>query len=101
MRAVEMSKKVKAPKKETATDAKIELSYEEKKQLNRAVSNAEKKIAKIEDEIAKLDTIMADFEFYASPTADQTIKKHKELGEDLERALEAWEKAQMKLDMAL
>ncbi len=101
MRAVEMSKKTaKAQKKVVQEKQKIELSYEERKQLTRALSNAEKKVERLEEAIAKQEKIMSDPNFYNSPNAEEVIKKHKALQSDLEPAMEAWEKAQIKIDEA-
>lgn len=101
MRAVEMSKKAAKVKKKSITEKPIvTLSYEERKQLTRTLSNAEKKVERIEGIIAKQEEIMSDSNFYNSANADEVIKKHKALQTDLEPAMEAWEKAQQKIDEA-
>lgn len=101
MREVELSKSNNTASAKVADGKpKIELSYEERKKLTRAVSNAEKKIDRIEGEIAKLEGLMSDPEFYQKPDSADTIKKHQELKADLDVAMEDWEAAQEKLDEA-
>lgn len=99
MREVEMSTKKKA-KESAAATPKAELSYEERKKLTRALSNAEKKIDKLEQEIAAQLELMNDPTFYTSPTANDVIKKHKALEADLEAAMEQWEEVQIKMEEA-
>lgn len=102
MRQVELSKSNNTGSGEVSEQEqpKIELSYEERKKLTRAVSNAEKKIDRIEEEIAKLETAMSDPEFYNQADATKTIKKHQDLKDSLDEAMEAWEEAQEQLDAA-
>lgn len=102
MRQVELSKSNNTGSGEASEQEqpKIELSYEERKKLTRAVSNAEKKIDRIEEEIAKLETTMSDPEFYNQADATKTIKKHQDLKDSLDEAMEAWEEAQEQLDAA-
>lgn len=102
MRAVEMStKKVAAGTAETVDEPKVELSYEEKKRLTRAVQNAEKRIERLEQEITKIELDMADPSFYQSPDAEKTMEKYKGKKQDLETAYSEWEAAQEVLDNAL
>ncbi|MEO0877572.1 MAG: ATP-binding cassette domain-containing protein, partial [Bacteroidota bacterium] len=101
MRQVELSKSNNTGKPATEEKAKVvELSYEERKKLTRAVSNAEKKIDRLENEIAKLETQMADPNFYQQTGANETVQKHQALQADLDTAMEEWEAAQAKLDEA-
>jgi len=78
--------------------AKIELSFEERKRLNRLVSNAEKKIERIETDIAKMEEQMADPGFYSDPKSTEILAAHKEKKEDLDQAMEEWEEAQLALE---
>ncbi len=102
MRQVELSKSNNTGSAATETEEqpKIELSYEERKKLTRAVSNAEKKIGRIEEEIAKIEQVMSDPNFYTQPDSTETFKKHQELKEELDVAMEIWAEAQEKLDEA-
>ncbi|MEM1214080.1 MAG: ABC-F family ATP-binding cassette domain-containing protein [Bacteroidota bacterium] len=101
MREVEIStSNNQAKAKAAAKNAKPELSYEERKRLTRAVSNAEKKIERLEADIAKLEQEMLDPNFYLSDNANDLMAKHKQKQTDLEAAMEAWEEAQTKLDEA-
>lgn len=99
MRAVELSDTTSASK--TATSApKVTLSYEERKRLTRAVSNAEKKIERFEGKISEIEATMAATDFYQDPKMDQIIAEHKNLQQELEQAMLNWEKAQEQLDAA-
>ena len=104
MREVELSKSNNTGANQGAEDGeeapKVELSYEERKKLTRSVSNAEKKVDRLESEIAKLEKQMADPDFFQKSDAQKTIDKHRQLQQDLEAAMEEWEEAQSKLDEA-
>ncbi len=98
MRDVEISQSTGKPQPGGAPAApRKELSYEERKRLQRAISNAEKKVERLEEALEKLETEMADPAFYQSETAAETAKKHGELKAELEAAMEAWEMAQLEL----
>lgn len=103
MRAVEMSTKNEATAAATAAETApmVELSYEEKKRLTRAVQNAEKRIERLEKEITKIELEMADPSFYQSPNAEKIMEKYKGKKQDLETAYSEWEEAQEVLDNAL
>lgn len=103
MREVELTKKAKAQTiaVEEASAPKVELSYEEKKRLTRAVQNAEKRIGRLEQEITKIELDMADPNFYQSPDAEKTMEKYKQKKQDLEVAYGEWEEAQEVLDSAV
>ncbi len=103
MRSVELQKANKAAQaaKVEAGIPKKELSYEERKRLTRAVSNAEKKIERLEEEIAKIEVEMSDPNFYTSPKAEKTLADHQNKKTLLEAAMLQWEEAQTKLDEAL
>ncbi len=96
MREVELQKN----KNSKQTAPKKSLSYEERKRLQRAVSNAEKKMNRIGDEIKKIETAMSSPTFYEQADAQDIIKKHQQLKADLETAEEAWLEAQMELEEA-
>lgn len=71
---------------------------EERKQLQRAVQQAEKKIEQIESELARIEAKMADSNFYSSPDASITAQTYAELKVRLDSAMEAWEAAQTALE---
>lgn len=77
---------------------KKELSYEERKRLMRQLSNSEKKIEKLEEELAQLETKMADPDFYESPKAEQETIRYSELKKELESEMENWEEATLELE---
>jgi ATP-binding cassette subfamily F protein 3 len=82
-------------------DRKAEpLSREERKQMLRRVSNAEKKVERLENQIAGLEALMADPEFYRKPESQGKIEEHQKRKRELEQAMEEWEQAQLRLEEA-
>ncbi|MEZ4986263.1 MAG: ABC-F family ATP-binding cassette domain-containing protein [Saprospiraceae bacterium] len=101
MRDVELSKSNNTAKAApTAVAAKVELSFDERKRLMRVVSNAEKKITRLEEEVAAHETLMASSDFYARTDAAAIMEKHKALQAEVALAMEEWEEAQLQLDEA-
>jgi ATP-binding cassette subfamily F protein 3 len=95
MRSVEMQSTSSTPQTATpAAPVTPELSHEDRKNLMRAVSQAEKKIERIEEKIGKLEATMAKPEFYHQTDADKVMQEHGQLKKDLETAMEDWEVAQ-------
>lgn len=76
------------------------LSHEERKKLTRAVSNAEKRIQRIEEDIAALEKKMADPAFYDGADVDKVTIDYEQKKIDLGKAMEEWETAAMELEMA-
>lgn len=83
----------------SATPQKV-LSHEERKRLTRAVSNAEKRINRIEKEIADFEQKMADPAFYESADVEKVSIDYENKKAELNEAMEAWEEAAMELEMA-
>ncbi|WP_020534209.1 ABC-F family ATP-binding cassette domain-containing protein [Lewinella cohaerens] len=103
MREVELSKSNNTGLAEEATASgqpKVELSYEERKKLTRALSNAEKKVERLENDIEKLETLMSDPDFYSQSDAQDKIALHQKKKDELTVAMEEWEEAQMNMDEA-
>ncbi|MGH1436442.1 MAG: ABC-F family ATP-binding cassette domain-containing protein [Lewinella sp.] len=103
MREVELSKSNNTGLAEEATvtsQPKVELSYEERKKLTRALSNAEKKVERLENDIEKLETLMSDPDFYSQSDAQDKIALHQKKKDELTVAMEEWEEAQMNMDEA-
>ncbi len=96
MREVEMATKAKALEAQKAD--KPELDYETKKRLQRAVQNAERKIERLEEQIAEWDIKMATTEFYEQPDSQKQIEQYQQLKNDLDKAMEDWETAQSELE---
>lgn len=96
MREVEMATKAKTL--EAQKEDNPELDYETKKRLQRAVQNAERKIERIEEKIAKWDLKLAQPEFYEQPDSQKQIEKYQQLKSDLDSAMEEWETAQSELE---
>ena len=78
------------------------LSYQEKKERDRTVSRAEKKVAGCETDIARIEAEIAALEeTLASPesVADTDLyTQHATLRKQLENAMSLWELASMELD---
>lgn len=96
MREVELSR----PSANAAVKAapKPELSYEERKRLLRNLSNAEKKVERLEREIAVLEEKMQAPTFFGSPDAEKMTQAYHQMQKELEAALEEWEEAQMAVE---
>lgn len=69
------------------------LNPEEKKQLQRAVQKAEKRIAELETEIKGVEAKMAAPDFYGKPDSDAVLKKYGEFKAALEQVYREWELA--------
>lgn len=97
MRDVELSTKNGNGK---AQNAKKEINFEERKRLQRNVSNAEKAIERLEEEIAKIEAQMADMDFYNKPDSKKVMDALDQKKKSLNEAMQVWETAQLELDEA-
>lgn len=99
MRSVEMATKAKsAGSTPDESKAQKQISYEERKKLMRAISNAEKKIDKLESAIMEFEKKMEDPDFYQNPNADNEIKQYQQMKKDLESVMQEWEDASVELE---
>lgn len=89
-----------ADEPEAAPEPVVALSHEERKRLLRAVSNAEKRIGRLEKEIAAFEKKMADPGFYDNADVQKQMEDYNQKKADLNRAMEEWETASMELEMA-
>ncbi len=88
-------KSVEQPKSEK------KLTYEEKKERDRAINRATKKVKEAEDEIAKIEAEIADLEAAlasGSPQTPDVYDRHASLGKKLDNAMSLWELAGMELE---
>ncbi len=69
------------------------LGSEEKKQLERAVQKAERRIADLESEVKKFEAKMGEPDFYIRPDSDEQLKKYAALKESLTGVYAEWENA--------
>ena len=76
---------------------KIELNFEDRKKLQKAVSNAEKKIERLEADLKKIEVQMGANNFYNQPDANKVMQQYDKLKAELETVMEEWEMAQMEL----
>jgi len=93
MREVEM--RTTAQTTDNGQRSKREVSYEERKRLLRTVQNAEKKIERLEAELAKMEAKMAEPDFYESDQAAEFSQRYGEKKSELQLAMEEWEEAQL------
>lgn len=108
MRQVELSTKttpqptpVPAPQMANATPPPTparDLSFDERKRLQRAVSNAEKKVERLEEELTKFQAQMSDPNFYNKPDANKLMQSYEAKKKELGVAMEEWEAATMELE---
>ena len=100
MRAVELEKS-KVSSSATSTSAapasapkKSNLSYEEKRRLEKDIGNAERKIERLEKDIEKIHLKMSDPNFYNDAAqVDKTTAELKAKESALETVMEDWEAA--------
>lgn len=107
LRELERSKTVaiprpeKAAEPEAATSQPRKLSYEEKKERDRAVNRAKRRVDDAEAEIAKIEAEIAALEEALSSGAPQSpdvYEQHAALGKKLDNAMSVWELAEAELD---
>ncbi len=67
------------------------LSADEKKQLQRQLQRAEKRIAEIEMEMKRLEEQMGHGDFYTRPDYQQTLERYQNHKDELERWYREWE----------
>jgi len=80
--------------------AKKALSHEERKKLQRQVQKAERRIEELEKQMATFEEAMTQPDFYQRPDAEEQLKSYADCKKQMDQALEAWEKAQMKWEEA-
>ncbi len=76
-----------------------ELNYEERKNLQRAVSNAEKKVEKLEAEIADFEARINLPDFYLKPDGQKIMQEYERKKSELEKAMTEWVEAQEALEV--
>ena len=73
------------------------LGSADKKQLERNVQKAEKRIAELEAEVKKMESLMADPEFYNQKDAESRMKQYADLKSTLSGVYSEWETAMERL----
>ncbi len=89
----EVEKRTKSNGASSSDDGIVVLGSEEKKQLQRVVQKAEKRIADLEADIKTYETKMADPEFYNRTESQSTVHKYQNLKAELDTVLSEWEVA--------
>jgi ATP-binding cassette subfamily F protein 3 len=98
MRQVEMSScSGSSSSGENGGKAVRELNFEERKQVQRAVSNAEKKVEQLEAKISDLEARMALPDFYQRPDYQKVMLEYETAKVQLENAMMEWMEAQESL----
>ncbi len=69
------------------------LGASDKKQLERNVQKAEKRIAELEAEVKKMEELMADPDFYNKKDSESKMKQYADLKSSLGSVYSEWEKA--------
>lgn len=77
---------------------KSELSYDERKKINRNISRVEKRMAEAEEEIKSIQEKLMDASFYNSPEGTEAVKKLNPLEEKVEALSAEWDEWVSKLD---
>jgi ATP-binding cassette subfamily F protein 3 len=95
MRQVEMST---ASSGNGQAKPKRELSFEERKRLQRNAQKVEKKIERLESDIAALEAQMAQSGFYESTDSEKIMRRYHEARSALDIAMHEWEEAQIALE---
>ncbi len=88
MRAIEESG---SRKVDESTQASSKPEGEELRRMRKLVQQAEREIAKLEQEIALIEVKLSDPDFYAAPEFVDTNKKYAELQDQLIGKMEEWE----------
>ena len=83
-------------KAQNSTPTKV--SYEERKALQKELKKVERKIEKLEREVHTLEEEMLDPNFHNTPEANEKLKQHGVMKNDLDITMETWEKVQAKVD---
>lgn len=105
LRELERSTTIANPKDEKAqaidSSSPRKLSYEEKKERDRAINRAEKRVKEAETEITNIEAEIAELENVLASGNNQDpeiYNRHAALGKKLDNAMSIWELASMELD---
>ena len=91
MRQAEKSSAQKKEEKTKQHSPEKSLDRDEQKKLEKQLKNIERKISSKEEEIKKLELVMADPEFYNSTEANKVLSDYSSLKEELSSHMEEWE----------
>jgi ATP-binding cassette subfamily F protein 3 len=94
-----LSKRSELDKQEKGTaSVKKEVDHKVKKQAQRDLQNAEKKIEKLEREIATLESLMGEADFYERDNKDKKLAEYDSKKASLTKVMAVWEDVAQKLD---
>jgi len=98
MRQVELQSAAAAMVTSEATAMRSPASREDRKRVQRAVQQAEKKIERLEAEMAAIEVQMADPGFYNRSDSAKVTETYAGMRAALDAAMSEWESAQMELE---
>ena len=100
LKELERQKTVENDRQESVVENSGRLSYEEKKEHERQVRKAEKKLKGAEDTVARLENELKEIEsrLAAGEVDNELFAAHGEKQKELDAAMEAWEEATMELE---
>lgn len=100
LKELERQKTVENDRQESVVENSGRLSYEEKKEHERQVRKAEKKLKEAEDTVARLENELKEIEsrLAAGEVDNELFAAHGEKQKELDAAMEAWEEATMELE---
>ena len=100
LKELEQQKTVENDRQESVVENSGRLSYEEKKEHERQVRKAEKKLKEAEDTVARLENELKEIEsrLAAGEVDNELFAAHGEKQKELDAAMEAWEEATMELE---
>jgi len=96
MRAVELS----SPKqsKQGSDKPSPKANPQEVKSLNNKIKKSETRIADLERDIKKLESMMGEDGFYESSESEDTLKRYTSLKDELGKTYDLWEELQLSLE---
>ncbi len=87
-----------ANKPQVVAEKKNDLSFDERKKLNRELTYLERDIEKLETKIKEIETQMLDPDFFKSQDAFKVTKEIDEMKAQIATKMERWEEVSEKLD---
>ncbi len=98
MRQVEMRESSNTNQENGSSERKRVLGHEERKQLQRTLAHAEKKVEQLEAKIADFEARLALPDFFKKPNHLEVMGQYNKAKEDLNAAMLEWMEAQQAID---
>lgn len=97
MREVEMSTNSKSSAASSQKNAP-QLDHKQRRKLQNAIRTVERKIEKLEKDIANIEGLMAEADFYERNDANKKLADYQNKQKELETAMEEWEEMTIELE---